>query len=265
MTPDRMDPLAEALLTHRRICHRDVHLLDGRPRHRPDDRGAPGQHCTVFAAPSELELTAQPWWPVPDNVATAAAAALPAVRAEVSALLAAGGGNPTDRHGMALGFHDGWLTMDLLRDGRWIGEACKACPATVALLKSFPLCDCSLARAYFSILKAGKSISPHHGRSNAKLRMQLPLLMGTDGHCEMTVGGETRQYDPDGSPLLFDDSFLHEVHNRSETTDRVVLLCDLWHPDVSAADSARIAAVFKPPRRRRRRQTGSCCCGAPAR
>ena len=90
--------------------------------------------------------------------------------------------------------------------------------------------------------------------------MQLPLLMGTDGHCEMTVGGEARQYSPDGTPLVFDDSFLHEVHNRSET-DRVVLLCDLWHPDLDAADAERIAAVFKPPRIRRGINLG--CCGAP--
>ena len=103
-----MDPLAAALLEHRRAAHRGVHLPDGRPRHRPDDRAAPGQHCTVFAAPAELELTAQPWWAVPEDVA---AAALPGVRAEVSALLAASGGNPTDRHGMALGFHDGWCEI----------------------------------------------------------------------------------------------------------------------------------------------------------
>ena len=140
-------PLAEALVKHRWAAHRGVHLPDGRPRHWPDDRAATGQHCTVFAAPPELKLTAQPWWPVPDEVAASAAAALPDVRAEVSALLAAGGGNPTDRHGMALGFHDGWLTLDLLRDGRWLREHCRSCPATVALLRSLPLCDCSLARA----------------------------------------------------------------------------------------------------------------------
>lgn len=36
-----------------------------------------------------------------------------------------------------------------------------------------------------------------------------------------------------GECLIFDDSFEHEVwHDGS--TDRVVLICDLWHPDVYA-------------------------------
>jgi hypothetical protein len=78
--------------------------------------------------------------------------------------------------------------VDLMRDGRWLAGNGSRCPATVSFLKSRPeLCKCSLARAYFSILLAGKSISPHHGRSNVKLRLQLPLIMGMDGHCEITV------------------------------------------------------------------------------
>ena len=76
--------------------------------------------------------------------------------------------------------------------------------------------------------------------------VQLPLILGAEGYCEMTVGGKTRRYADDGTLLLFDDSFLHEVHNRS-STDRVVLLCDLWHPDLSEEDRRRISDTFSPP------------------
>ena len=89
------------------------------------------------------------------------------MRAEAAALLAANGA-PTDRHGKELGFHNGWLSIDFLRDGRWQEDNCARCPRTVELLRALPLCDCSLARAYFSILTAGKSISPHHGRSSRR-------------------------------------------------------------------------------------------------
>ena len=115
-------------------------------------------------------------------------------------------------------------------------------------LCSLPLCcDCCLARAYFSTLKAGATIAPHHGRSNVKLRMQLPLLMGSDGYCELTVGGESRRYSA-GKLLLFDDSFLHSVVSHSGT-DRIVLLCDLWHPQLSPAHIARICHALPPPSR----------------
>ena len=149
-----------------------THMADGRPRHHADIRDKVGQHCTVLFAARE-HLQAQPWWtPSPDVEATALAA-LPDVRREVSALLVADG-MPVSRHGMGLGVHAGWLTKDLLRDGIWMRRNCERCPDTVAFLKSLPdLCDCSLARAYFSILTAGKDISPHHGRSNLKLRMQV--------------------------------------------------------------------------------------------
>jgi aspartyl/asparaginyl beta-hydroxylase (cupin superfamily) len=34
-----------------------------------------------------------------------------------------------------------------------------------------------------------------------------------------------------GKTILFDDSFIHEVWHRGDTT-RAVLLMDIWHPDL---------------------------------
>ena len=211
---------------------------------RRDDPTDLGQSPRVFRAPG---LTAQPWWDPPERIWALAEESRPAITQELRALLAAHPAH-TQRHGsdvrqtrrgrtgrVLTDPNDGWRSHDLLQDARWDEGTCSRCPATVAFLRQLQLrgalCDCSLARAYFSILTAGKAITPHHGRSNVKLRLQIPLLVGREGYCEMKVGGVGRRY-REGLPFLFDDSFLHEVRSCSPT-DRVVLLCDLWHPQLS--------------------------------
>ena len=199
----------------------------------PDDPADQGQRPRVFLCPG---LAAQPWWPVPAEIAAAAADFLPAIQREARSLLLHN--QDKTRHGSYVSGDDqddGWLSTDFVQDGIWQPATCRHCPATVKFLQHLPLCDCSLARVYFSTLTARKHIRPHHGRTNIKLRMQLPLFMspGPDSdatYCEMRVNGQLRQY-AIGAPLLFDDSFLHEVHNHGPS-DRMVLLCDLWHPQL---------------------------------
>ena len=76
--------------------------------------------------------------------------------------------------------------------------------------------------------------------------MQLPVIMGSaaEGFSEIRVGGISHRYE-EGQPILFDDTFLHEVHNCS-TMDRVVLLVDIWHPELTAEDVELISKVFSP-------------------
>ena len=40
-----------------------------------------------------------------------------------------------------------------------------------------------------------------------------------------------------GKALLFDDAFVHSVWNETDK-ERAVLLCDIWHPDLSADEIA---------------------------
>ena len=54
------------------------------------------------------------------------------------------------------------------------------------------------------------------------------------------MGGETR---PWSEPLIFDDSYEHETWNRTGV-DRVVLLLDLWHPDISQAERQAVMDMF---------------------
>ena len=235
-------------------------LRDGRSTKLPDDPTDLGQRARVFAAPG---LLAQPFWPVPVVIQHRAAAAICDIRRELLQLLQTNSAN-AQRHGrdiyepfklldntgrdvgVAFDPNDGWRSLDFLQDGHWNQERCAACPCTVSFLRSLPLCECTLARAYVSILTAHKSITPHHGRSNVKLRMQLPVIMGSasEGFSEIRVGGIPHRYE-EGQPILFDDTFLHEVHNCS-AVDRVVLLVDIWHPELTAAEIDSISRVFSP-------------------
>jgi aspartate beta-hydroxylase len=46
------------------------------------------------------------------------------------------------------------------------------------------------------------------------------------------VAGQTVSLQ-EGRAVLFDDSFLHEAANSSASEPRVVLIVDVWHPDLS--------------------------------
>ena len=45
--------------------------------------------------------------------------------------------------------------------------------------------------------------------------------------------------------LIFDDSYEHEVANLSATEERVILLMDIWHPDLTAGEILQITNMFE--------------------
>jgi len=47
----------------------------------------------------------------------------------------------------------------------------------------------------------------------------------------------------EGKALVFDDSYEHEVWNRTDE-DRVVLLWDVWHPDLDMDERRAIVDMF---------------------
>jgi len=59
----------------------------------------------------------------------------------------------------------------------------------------------------------------------------------------MKVASETRRWER-GKALVFDDSFEHETWNRAEQ-DRVVLLFDVWHPDLTHEERREIISMFQ--------------------
>ena len=49
----------------------------------------------------------------------------------------------------------------------------------------------------------------------------------------------------EGVPIIFDDSYEHEACNLSEDKERVVLIFDIWHPDLQPNERQAIMDMFR--------------------
>ena len=94
--------------------------------------------------------------------------------------------------------------------------------------------------AMFSLLKPHTHIPPHTGVSNTRLVTHLPLIVPP---CRFRVGNETRRWEA-GKAWVFDDTIEHEAWNDSDQL-RVVLIFDIWHPQLSSAERALIGAMTR--------------------
>ncbi len=94
--------------------------------------------------------------------------------------------------------------------------------------------------ALFSRLQPGTHIKPHHGMLNTRLICHLPLIV-PDG-CGIRVGAKSRQWES-GKLLVFDDSFEHEAWNNG-SSDRTVLLFEVWRPEISIEDREVLTVLF---------------------
>ena len=92
----------------------------------------------------------------------------------------------------------------------------------------------------FSILDPHTRIPPHHGIINSRLVIHIPLIVPKN--CALRVGPETREWEP-GTALIFDDTIEHEAWNDSDSL-RVVLLGDLWHPELDEYERSAIAKLM---------------------
>jgi aspartyl/asparaginyl beta-hydroxylase (cupin superfamily) len=68
----------------------------------------------------------------------------------------------------------------------------------------------------------------------------LPLLV--PDQCGLRVGNEVRPW-REGELLIFDDSIEHEAWNRSDEI-RVVLLFDIWRPELSQEERTLLSAML---------------------
>jgi aspartyl/asparaginyl beta-hydroxylase (cupin superfamily) len=128
-----------------------------------------------------------------------------------------------------------WNEFRFYTEGTPTTENLAACPQTAAVLAGIPGAA-TAGLAYFSAVGPGTHLRPHCGPHNARLRTQLGLVV-PDG-CELRVGPQARHWDA-GDVVVFDDSFEHELFNDSDQT-RIVLIVDVWHPDLSPAQIVAI-------------------------
>lgn len=133
---------------------------------------------------------------------------------------------------------DGWKTFWFLGYGVWDDANCLRCPTTAALLRAVP----GLTTAFFSVLGPGKSLPPHVGPYRGVLRHHLALLVPEPAHASgIRVGGEVRHWER-GRSLVFDDTYLHDAWNGTDS-DRVVLFIDVQRPLRRPADRANAALI----------------------
>jgi Aspartyl/Asparaginyl beta-hydroxylase len=114
---------------------------------------------------------------------------------------------------------------------------------TARIVRSLPdVCaTLPLADVIFSAHAPQTRLTPHCSWDPFRLRLHLGVRIPEK--CGIRVGQESRAW-REGKVLAFHDSFEHETWNGSEET-RIVLIVDLWHPQLTVAERRAILACFR--------------------
>lgn len=136
----------------------------------------------------------------------------------------------------------GWNAVYLYEHGVRSADLAQDFPGSFSLIDRFYAAHCyQLSEVIFSVL-APHCVIPAH-RDPQNFTMSLHVAVKVPAGCGIRVERETRNWQ-EGKALLFDYSFEHEVWNHSDE-HRVVLIADLWHPDLRAEERAAIEIVFR--------------------
>lgn len=136
-----------------------------------------------------------------------------------------------------------WSAFYLWKNGEPVPENAARCPKTMAALADAPLARVPnrSPSILFSLLRPGAHIPPHNGLLNTRLICHLPLVV--PGKCRFRVGNDEREW-VEGRAWAFDDTFEHEAWNDSDGT-RVILLFDVWRPELSDEERALVVSLFE--------------------
>jgi aspartyl/asparaginyl beta-hydroxylase (cupin superfamily) len=137
-----------------------------------------------------------------------------------------------------------WGALYLWEYGRRVEKNAARFPRTMEALQDVPLpfIKDQLPMALFSRLAPRMTIPPHHGMLNTRLICHLPLVVPHDCGA-LRCGSEERLW-VEGQALIFDDSIEHEARNRSDR-DRVVLLFDIWRPELTQDERQLVTSVLE--------------------
>ena len=127
----------------------------------------------------------------------------------------------------------------MFKSGEFIEENCALAPQTTALLRNIP----GVYTAFFSVLEPDQHIKAHWGYWKGFVRYHLGVIIpdnNADNRCWIRINPEAQSRDGDrtaieqgetyhwhnGEAVLFDDTFLHDAANDSDSV-RVVLFLDV--------------------------------------
>jgi len=111
-----------------------------------------------------------------------------------------------------------WSALFLWKNGEPVPANLERCPSVMRALRNAPLATVG-----------------------TRLICHLPLIV--PGKCRLRVGNETREW-VTGKAWAFDDSIDHEAWNDSDQT-RVILLFDVWRPELTAAERTLVTQLFE--------------------
>jgi aspartyl/asparaginyl beta-hydroxylase (cupin superfamily) len=130
-----------------------------------------------------------------------------------------------------------WKSYHFFWDSREFKENTARCPKTTQIIRSLP--D-FFGWAFFSAINPGTHIPAHRGPFNLKLTCHLGLV-GLDG-CKFRCNDKMQKWE-DGKTFIFDDSLEHEAWNNGKQ-QRIVLIVDLFHPDLTESERTAIKYYF---------------------
>ncbi|XP_059099777.1 aspartyl/asparaginyl beta-hydroxylase-like [Tigriopus californicus] len=135
-----------------------------------------------------------------------------------------------------------WGQFELFRQGRLIQENCALTPKTCALIQKIPAAFTNKrGQVKFSLMRPGTHVHAHTGPTNCRLRAHLGLQVPKSGQLRLRVADENLTW-VEGQIFVFDDSFDHEVWHEADG-DRIVLIVDIWHPDLDDRTKASLSPI----------------------
>lgn len=135
-----------------------------------------------------------------------------------------------------------WGQFELYRQGRMISENCAKTPKTCALIQKIPAAFTNKrGQIKFSLMRPGTHVHAHTGPTNCRLRAHLGLQVPKNGLLRLRVADENLTW-VEGQIIVFDDSFDHEVWHEADG-DRIVLIVDIWHPDLDDQTKATLSPI----------------------
>ena len=135
-----------------------------------------------------------------------------------------------------------WSALFFCENGLLAEPVIAQFPETWNAMQTVPLpwIEKSSPTVMFSLLRPGTRIPAHRGVHNTRLICHLPLVVPPG--CGFRVGNEVREW-KEGKLLIFDDSIEHEAWNEG-SEDRVILIFDIWRPELSEQERQEVSALF---------------------
>jgi hypothetical protein len=137
-----------------------------------------------------------------------------------------------------------WDALFFYRHGQRFEDNHRRFPRTSAALEALDLCriDAQAPEVCFSILQPYTRIEPHHGVTNARVVIHIPLRVPPG--CYLDVSQIGRHYWREGQAMVFDDTFEHSAENPGDQP-RGILLMDSWHPDLTPPERSAFRAIIE--------------------